>query len=804
MKVPLSWLREYVDLGDLSVQDLADRMTFAGIEIEGIETVGLSVPGIVVGEVVACEKIPESRNLSLCRVFDGSETLDVVCGAPNVATGVKAPLARIGTVFPGGFTITRRKLMKKYESCGMLCSAEELGLSEDHSGIMLLDSSLAAGTALEEVLGEPETVFDVEITWNRPDLLSMIGMAREFAALLGRPVKLPAIDFAESDEPVESLATVEIADPVGCPRYTARVLRNLQRVPSPDWMQRRLELCGQRPIDIVVDVSNYVLLECGQPLHTFDYDRLAGQRIVVRRANEGETLRTLDEQPRQLDPAHLVIADADEAVAVAGVMGGADSEISPATKNVLLESATFDASSVKRAATDLAMRTESSHRFERGVDPDLADWASRRATALLVQFAGATVARGVIDADYRDRSERHVTLRFQRARDVVGVPIDNDEMVASLDALSIRLISRDGTTGTFGPPSWRIDIVCEADLVEEIARLHGLDALPDLLPTSRIVPEADDSTFQAVSRCRRILADLGLHEVMHYSFLSADELDAIDPSSAERRLVLPNPVSADFAVMRDSLIPQMIGTLGRNLSRQIESAPLFELGRVFLRDADGEISEIERLAIGLTGPVGRSSIDRVRPVENGEMMLWLKGVLESLTRALRMKQSFELLAEDRAGFAPGWSARIEISGRKVGEIGLVNDALRHRSRATSPMGVLEIDRAVLLANIADEISVANVPVYPGITRDIALLVAAGTTHSQIVSTIRRAAPPELVDVQLFDVFEGKSIRAGRRSLAYSLEYRSAERTLRDEEVNAFHETITAALKRELNVEFRDK
>lgn len=802
MKVPVSWLREYIDLGDLSVQDLADRMTFAGIEIEGIETRGAAVDGVVVGEVVACASVPESDHLSLCRVFDGKETLDVVCGAPNCALGIKAPFARVGTVLPGGFKISRRKLMKKYESFGMLCAADELGLSSDHSGLLLLDASVPAGTPLIDVLGPPETVFDVEITWNRPDVLSIVGVAREFAALLGRPVTLPAVDYEETAVPVGTLASVEIVDREGCPRYVARVLGDVKRVPSPDWMRRRLELCGQRSIDIVVDVSNYVMLECGQPLHTFDYDRLAEHRIVVRRAGDDETMRTLDEQPRMLDSSLLVIADAREAVAVAGVMGGAGSEIGPKTTTVLLESATFGAPRIKHGATKLGMRTESSHRFERGVDPDLAEWASRRATSLLVRYAGGKAARGAIDVDYRPRAERRVALRFQRARDVIGVPLSADRMVAFLASLAIPVVERDETQAVFAPPSYRIDIEHEADLVEEIARLHGLDALPDILPSARVVPGADDPVHRAVARCRHVLADLGLHESLHYSFLSAPELDAVTPASAARRVVLPNPVSADYAVLRDSLLPQMIGTLGHNAARQTPVAALFELGRVFFRDAAGAPDEDERLAIGLMGPVGRSETDRTRPVDNEEALLWLKGVLEALAAALHASMpTFE--AAEVEGCLAGWSARIVVDGRREGVIGLVSDALRHRWRVTSPMAVLEVRRDALLGQVFRAPTAKNVPMYPGTMRDIALLADAGITHERIVATIRKAAPSELVDVALFDIFQGKSIGAGRRSLAYSLEYRSPERTLRDEEANAFHDAVKAALKRELGVEIRE-
>ncbi len=802
MKVPVSWLREYIDLGDLSDRELADRMTFAGIEIEGVETVGAAAAGVVVGEVVACEAIPESDHLHRCRVFDGTATLDVVCGAANCALGIKAPFAPVGTVLPGNFKIKRRKLLKKYESCGMLCSPDELNLAGGHDGLLLLDPEHAPGTPIEQVLGAPETVFDVEITWNRPDVLSLIGVAREFAALLGRPVRMPPAEPAEQGPDIEGLAAVTVDDPRGCPRYTARLLTGVERRPSPDWMKRRLELCGVRSIDVVVDISNYVMLECGQPLHAFDFERLAGGRVVVRRARPGETLRTLDDQPRPLDPSMLVIADADKPVAVAGVMGGADSEIGATTRTVLLESATFDAPCIKQAATSLGLRTESSHRFERGVDPDLADWASRRAADLLVRHAGATLCRGVLDADARPRTDRVVTLRFQRVRDVLGVPLDDDEMVARLEALAIPLRERSASEGRFAPPSYRIDIEQEADLIEEIARLHGLDALPEVLPAARIAPGSDDRPYQAALRCRRLLADLGLHEAMHYSFLSAEELDAVRPGGATHRVVLPNPVSADYAVLRDTLLAQMIGALGRNAARQTPQAALFEMGRVFFRDEAGRPAEEDRLCVGLYGPVGRDPADRTRPVARAEALLWLKGILEALCTALHCPQP-ELRQEAIEGFQPGWSAAIWLDGRREGELGLATSALCHRWRLTTPMALCEVRRDALLGAVFRTARASNVPACPGIQRDVALVAARNVTHGAILDTIRAAAPPEFVDATLFDVFEGAAIGAGRRSLAYAIEYRSPDRTLRDEEANAFHETIKTALKALEGVEVRE-
>ena len=810
MKVPISWLCDYIDIDDLSVRELADRMTFAGIEIEGIETVGGVPEKLVVAEVRTCEPVPESDHLHKCRVFDGKEELDVMCGAPNCRAGLKSCFAPVGTELPGGFAIAKRKLLKKYESFGMLCSESEIGLSQDHGGIIEVDPSVPAGTPYSELVGKPETVFDVEVTWNRPDLLSIVGIAREFGAILRRPVKLPAVDFAESDVPVESMASVEVLDPAGCPRYTARVIEGVERKPSPEWMRRRLELCGQRSIDIVVDVSNYVMLECGQPLHTFDYDEIRGHRIVVRRAAEGERMRTLDGGDHALDPAkNLVIADAERGVALAGVMGGEDSEIKEGTHCVLLESATFDAPTIKASGTAAGIRTESSHRYERGVDPGLADWASRRAAHLLERHAGGRVCRGVVDVDNRSREPVAVPLRYQRVRDVVGVPLDDATIDDFLAALSLRKV--DGCAGgvcpmpgtaLFEPPSYRVDLVDEADLVEEVARLNGLDNLPDLPPDTSVVPGVDDADFRALVRIRHTLVGQGLHEAMHYSFLSAGELDAFDKGDEARRLVLPNPVSAEFGVMRDSLLPQLVASLGRNAARQEPVVALFELGRTFGRGADGAPCEENRLAIGLVGPHGRAETDRTRPVSNEEALLALKGLLETLAAAMHAP-AVRLERADFPGFEPGWSAKIIVAGKPVGRLGLVAASIRHNWRVNQPMAVAETVREAWTANAGKVPSCKPVPPFPSTYRDIAFLADASVTHERILQAIRRAAPSELASVRLFDIYEGKSLGAGRRSLAYTLEYRSPDRTLRDDEVNKMNDRVRAALVAKLGVELRE-
>jgi phenylalanyl-tRNA synthetase beta chain len=468
---------------------------------------------------------------------------------------------------------------------------------------------------------------------------------------------------------------------------------------------------------------------------------------------------------------------------------------------VLVESALFAAPSIKATATALGLRSESSHRFERGVDPDLADWASRRAVSLLARYGGARVAPGVIDVDNRRPPQAPVALRFQRTRDVIGLPLTAEAITGILTSLGLTPTAADESAATFAIPSWRLDLECEADLIEEVARMHGLDRLPDLAPMAIAVPGADDAPVRAAALIRQTLTGFGLSEAVHYSFLSAGELDAIDPGSRDRRLVLPNPVSADYGVMRDSLLPQLIQTLGRNHARQIEAPALFEIGRVFSRSTAGEPAETSHLSIGFCGPFGRDALDRRRDVGREEALLWLKGIVESLQARLHAGAP-AFAAANHPAFEPGWAVDIALNGAAIGRMGLVRAPIRHAWRVNLPMAVAELELAPLIARVDERAPLAPVPAYPGVRRDLALLAPRALTHGEIVAAIRLAAPRELTDVRLFDIFSPKESGDGRRSLAYTLEFRSAERTLTDDEVNAACQTILASVKDSLGVEVR--
>ena len=810
MKLPLDWLNEFVDVSDIPPAELAERLTRSGLQVEGIETVGAEPLSdfFVVAEVLTCEEI-EGTHLHKTTVTDGKETVQVVCGAPNCRAGMKSILAKIGAVVPeGGFKIKKGKL-RGVESNGMLCSWRELGIGTDHSGIAEIDAAVQNGTFARDVAGgeKPAVVFDVEITWNRPDALSVLGLAREFSAILHRPLKMPDVDFTESDEDVNGLVKVRIDDPIKCPRYTARVVTSVKDGPSPETIAKRLELCGVRSLGLVVDVTNYVMLECGQPMHAFDDRTLAGGQIIVRDAFEGETMKTLDGVERKLDPSMLVIADAEKAIAVAGVMGGAATEIAGETNRVLVESALFETTSTKATASKLNLATEASYRYIRGVDKDLADWASRRACHLLQKYGNATIATGVVDVDRREKPlNRDVTLNFANARRLIGIPVGNDAMVYILKSLGLELRNETGMNlfagveeAVFGVPSWRYDLTLEADLVEEIARVYGLDNIPDTMPSAPSVSALSDAPFRAKERVREVCLALGFTEAMHYSFLSAGDLDAFDSreETKRERLALPDPVSAEYGCLRNSLLPQLMASLGRNATRQVEEARLFEIGRVFSAGP----KESERLSLGFAGPVGRDALNRRAAMGVEETLLKMKGAVELLAKRLHVGK-IQFKAAEHPAFRPGATLAVIVNGREAGVLGVITDKLRHPFRLTTQMALAELDFAAIAKRTDAVARIAPVPQFPAVMRDIAFVADGSTPFEAVEKCIRKAAGKDLTAVSVFDIFASKEFGAGKRSFGYSLTFRSPERTLKDEDVNRALDSVIEALKRELGVEVR--
>ncbi|MCF7838832.1 MAG: phenylalanine--tRNA ligase subunit beta, partial [Candidatus Marinimicrobia bacterium] len=665
--------------------------------------------------------------------------------------------------------------------------------------LLTLPSETVPGTPVSAVLDLPDAVLDLEITPNRPDCLSLLGLARELGALYDLPHRRPAVELTEQGRPVADWAQVTVADNERCPHYTARVLTNVTVAPSPAWLQRRLERAGVRSINNVVDITNYVMLETGQPLHAFDYDLLAGGRIVVRRAAADEKLTTLDGLKRVLTPDMLVIADGEKAVALAGIMGGADSEIRAATRTVLLESAIFAPDPIRRTARGLGLSSESARRYERGVDPAQAEWASRRAAALLAQWAGAQAAPGVLDVFPAPPAPVEITCRRGRLETLLGLPAATADLARAFTRLGIEVLTQDQDAVTVRVPSFRPDLTREVDLIEEYARLDGLDRIPATPPRSTIIPGAADApSALRRDRVRQILVALGLREAMNYSLTTAATLDPFAPDPDQRRITLPHPISQDQSVLRTTLLPQLAATLAHNRGRQIETAALFELGRVYRLDAAGTPTEEEHVALGLLGPVGRPPVERRRPLAPAEAFLALKGILTECLQALGVT---DWQAEPTAApwAQPGTALRLTCQGATLGLLGLVTDEWRQRQRVSDPLALAELCLDGLPAT-APRVTVAPPPAQPAIRRDVALWASAGVTHAAITACIRAHAPAELEQIELFDVFADPERE--RRSLAYALTFRAVDRTLTDEQANAFHEAIKTGLQTDLALELR--
>lgn len=801
MKVPVSWLKEYVDFED-SIEGLSDKLTFAGLEVEAIEQIGSSFEGVVVGEILDIEPHPGADKLRLCTVEYGQEeTMRVVCGAPNVAVGGKYPFAPVGTTLPGGFTLKKAKIRGEV-SMGMLCAKDELELGEDHSGLLVLDADLVPGTPFVKVWGEPETVIELEITPNRPDWISMIGVAREMATLYGSELKMPAFDISETENDVNEEIAVRIDDEGKCPRYTARVMKGAKIGPSPEWMQKRLEAAGIRPISNVVDITNYVMLETGHPLHAFDKNSVSGNQIIVRTATAGEKMQTLDDTERELTEDMLVIADAEKSSAVGGVMGGADSEIKEDTSTILLEAAAFETSTIRHTAKKLGLNTDASYRFQRGVNVDSVEWASRRAASLMCELTGAKLCSGIVDVYPGTKEQIKIPFSYKRIESMIGAEISADAMNQIFQKLEIEIES-DGSNSTAVAvvPSFRLDLEREVDLVEEISRIHGVDNIPAKTPLAKVIPEADDSRVRAISKLRNNLQGLGVSEILNYTLTNNPLLDLFNKANQEEREELPHPISMDQSVLRTSLIPQLVESLGRNHSRQVNEACFYELGRTFKR-VDGAPVQTEMVSLGMMGPVGRSLLEKRASVTDEEMYIWMKGLVEKLLSAQQLdKVTFE--AVDYPEFEAGKSVSILMAGKPVGYMGLVNKTARDEWRLTGPVAVGEIELESLLKNSFSIQKTEDLAQFPSMNRDIALVLDEAVKHEDVVQLIRKANPKDMERFELFDIYQGKGIEKGKKSLAYSFTYRSDKQTLTDKKVNKVHQKLIDFLCKQLGASLRD-
>ncbi|SPE60892.1 Phenylalanine--tRNA ligase beta subunit [Verrucomicrobia bacterium] len=823
MKVTLNWLKQYVDY-DGSAEELAERLTMLGIEVEGMQKLGGDFPGIVVAQVVSCNQHPNADKLSVCRVSDGRSERQIVCGAHNFKVGDKVPLILPGHSLPAAagqapMTIKVGKI-RGVESHGMMCSPQELGLGDLVEGLLILREDAQVGQPFSQYLGRAtgDVVYDLEITPNRPDLNSVVGIAREISAVSGNALRLPTVTLPPTNAggpAVSALVTVRLDDAELCPRYTARVVSGVKIGPSPDWLRATLEKVGVRSINNVVDVTNYVMLEIGQPPHAFDLhllekDASSGLRtVVVRRANAGEKFRTLDGQERTLTGEMLLIADPAKAIALAGVMGGQNTEINDTTSEVLIESACFKPQNIRATSKKLELRTESSYRFERGSDIGICDWASQRAAQLIIETAGGMLAEGVVDAYPKVAEPRQIALRPQKVNELLGLELGPAEIEGYLGQLGLKTVGRkprpvDAPHGAAEPssfriPSFRVDLKREVDLIEEVARLYGVDKIPATPPRGAVGSHPSDSVHDELAEARRILAGLGLFEAQGQTLISQAAATLLN----EAPVPLANPLSNDMNVLRPSLLPGLLDALRHNVSRKNCDVALFELGRVFLSQPAPATAPVEerRLALALTGQ--SHPLFWTGPERDARFDVFdLKGLLEEFFDQFGLRGlTYTRRPESTALFLE--SASIHLGEFQLGHFGQVLPQLTKQYDLRDAVLMAELNFELLLTRRNTAKTFRSLPALPPIRRDLALVVPEDMAHEKVVQTIKQTKTANLESVELFDVFRGQNVSPGQKSMAYALTYRAPERTLTDAEVNTAHQKLIEQLKQRLQATVRE-
>lgn len=801
MKLPLSWLSEYTDISGISPKEYNAKMTMSGSKVEEVYYLGAEISNVVTGEILSVVDHPDSDHLKICQLnIAQSEPVQIVTGAPNVtadSVGRICPVCLHKSTLPGGIKITKGKL-RGVVSNGMMCSFQELGLSHGcvpyacEDGILFFPSATPIGEDVKKVLGLDEYVADFEITSNRPDCLSIIGLARETAATFERPFRLHEPAVKGCGDTISSYVSVDVQDTALCPRYTARVAKNIKIAPSPAWMRERLHACGVRPINNIVDITNYVMLEYGQPMHAFDYACLSDAKIIVRRAKPGEQVQTLDGAAHDLSEDMLTICDGNKPIAVAGVMGGANSEISENTHTIVFESANFHGASVRTTAKALGMRTESSGRFEKGLDPCQTVSALDRACELIEQLGAGEVVGGMIDQNASDLAPKSLPLETAKINALLGIDLSREEQIAYLNRLFFRI---EGDRVVI--PSFRTDIARMCDLAEEVARMYGYDKIPTTLYAGEMV-QGQYTTMQQLERqlsltCR----SAGFDESMSHSFISPKFYDKIGWTQADPRRIsttITNPLGEDFSIMRTTVLPSLLNNLAYNYSHRIPAVSLFELGTIYcpaikngMADAETLPQEKKILALGSYGQLN---------------FFAFKGIIEAMIRELHIPNVSFLPETENPSYHPGRCARIVTDGQELGIFGTVHPSVAKSFELSGEVLAAELSVDVLLHANTPIRRYQPLPKFPASSRDIAMLVDDAVAAASLESAIRDAAGSILENVKLFDVYKGEGIPEGQKSMAYSIILRAPDRTLTDEECDKAMRNSIAALEKQFNAVLR--
>ncbi len=789
MLVSLKWLKDYVDI-DLSPVEIADRLTMCGLEVDAIQEKGPSFSGVVVAKILSVKPHPNAEKCFLCNVTTGNVTYPVVCGAVNISSGNVVPLAKVGATIPGGYIIKSSKIRGEVSE-GMLCSEQELGIGDDAGGIMILSDDLSVGKDLADILDLKDTVFDIAITPNRSDCLSIIGIAREIAAITGTKLRYPPMTVNEYEGDIRGMTSIEILDSDLCPRYSARIIKNVKIAPSPLWMRQRLEAVGIRAINNVVDITNFVMMEWGQPLHAFDFRFLEKGRIVVRRSREGELFTSLDEKERTLKPDTLMICDGVKPVAIAGIMGGMNSEVKEDTETIFLESAYFNPSSIRKSSKYLGMNTDAAFRFGRGVDPEGAVRASNRAAQLMTELTEGVVYGACLDqCDATIQTTADIPLRTKRVNDILGTDIEDDEIVSILKRIEMDVHLNEKGNYRVTPPTYRVDITREIDLVEEVARLYGYDRIPVTLPDISVMTSVEDCKSVLEDKIRGVLKGAGYSEIITYSFISPESVTALglkDDDERRNLVKISNPMTEEQAVMRPTLICGLLETVKKNVYAGCFNLRLFEMGRTFIHKEEGALP-IERNSLG--GLItGIRNDDIWSPKEASGYFYDLKGCIENIFDALKMSDIRFVSRHEESLLHPGKSCLIYAGDKMLGFLGEIHPDILLKMDLRNPSVVFEMNMDILAACHSGKINYHDLPKFPSVTRDVAFLIPQRREAEEMLYLARSANKELLEKVIIFDVYSGEGVPSGMKSLGLRFSYRATDRTLTDDEVNDIHGAI---------------
>ncbi len=802
MIVTYNWLKEFVDF-QYSPQELCDRLTMVGLEVDALEEIGGELDSVIVAKLESVEPHPDADRLTVCQVNNGNEVVQVVCGARNHKAGDLIALAQPGSVLPGNFKIKKSKIRGQV-SLGMLCSEKELGLSDEADGILILPQGLTIGEPAFAALDLKDFQIEIGLTPNRPDCLSIVGVAREVAALSGKELKLPVPKISEADISIDNRAAVSIENSEGCPRYAARMIENIKIGPSPDWMVRRLEAVGMRSINNVVDVTNYVMMELGHPLHAFDYTFLHNHQIVVKSAQQGEKFTTLDNQGHSLTSEDLMICDGEKAVAIAGVMGGLASEVKETTQTVLLEAAYFKPTSIRRTSKRYGLHTESSHRFERGADIDMIPTALDRAASLIAKLSGGQVLAGSIDCYPRKLDNVSIEFSVNKAKALLDIPLERDEMKVLLESIGLGVLAgQDLDTLQVKVPSFRPDIEREVDLIEEIARLYGYDKIPVTMPTGTVDAKLPPLRQLMQKTLRQAIVASGFSEAMNYSFVASDSLDKIKIKSDDSRLFqvkILNPLSEDQSVMRTSLVPSLLETVSRNLNYRSTDLSLFELRPTFLSQVDSTqcIEELSLTAVmsGQREPEGWSQ----SPVAVD--FYDLKGVVEEILAKVNILNiSFQPDAS-QPYMHPGKSCQLIYDKQLLGCLGEVHPEVLSNFDIDQTVYLFELNVENIIKLSGNHAQFEALSRFPDVKRDTALLLDESISAAQVMHIVNKSKVKFFESATFFDLYTGKGVPSGKKSLAIRVCYRDLDKTLTEAEVSKSHDKLIRSLCHQLEAEIR--